>query len=115
MMTESQALERWCPFARVHVPAGLINRVAAAMRRIASKARLNGNIADAEYIEEQEADTHCIGSKCMAWRGSSDTMDLPEGVPPPSPNWDKDGPAGAVSHRQTWTLRTGYCGLAGRP
>lgn len=67
-MTEDHAKQLWRPFARVHVPAGLINRISGALRRIAQKARAQGNIADAEYIEEQEADTRCIASGCMAWQ-----------------------------------------------
>ncbi len=89
MTTARQALELWCPFVRVHVPAGVINRVSSALRRIAEKARGSGNIADAEYIEEQGRDTHCVAHHCMAWR----TLPIVDGQP----------------------VDRGYCGLAGRP
>lgn len=112
-MTESQAKQRWCPFVRVHVPAGLINRISSALRRIAHKARLSGNLLDAEYIEEQEADTHCIGSGCMAWRwfdGVSDDGAACDHIPTihaPRVSEPRQG--------RSLTERRGFCGLAGRP
>lgn len=86
-MTEEEAKTKWCPFARVHVPAGMINRVSRALKRIAAKMRAEGHdLRDAEFIEEQEADTRCLGSECMAWRAPNEAS------------------------------RTGgYCGLAGSP
>lgn len=46
-LTEAQAAERWCPFARVATGSGsapAVNRWGAA------------------------ADARCIGNRCMAWR-----------------------------------------------
>jgi hypothetical protein len=104
VMTEDQAKQLWCPFARVHVPAGVINRISSALRRIAKKARASGNISDAEYIEEQEADTRCIGSGCMAWREGRSPLPIGYRI-------DAEGNRTVTK----WSVEHGFCGLAGRP
>lgn len=75
-MTEEEAKTKWCPFARVGSEG--------------NRAFDVGNTI--------QADCHCIGSACMAWRWTL----LPI-----------LGDAGFVrGHRQT---DQGFCGLAGKP
>lgn len=94
LLTEQQARERWCPYARVHVPAGVINRVSAMLKRMAAKMRSEGrDLRDAEFIEEQQQDCNCIAAECMAWRWEEDIDRLRE---------VDEGPRG-------------YCGAFGRP
>jgi hypothetical protein len=57
-MFESEALKRWCPFARVS-PNGLV----AINRDEVGAAR----------------DCYCIASQCLAWRGLGEFLDRKKG------------------------------------
>ncbi len=62
MITESEAKEKWCPFARVGVHAG------------------SGGAAVNRYpVPEVQKDANCIGSACMAWRWRTP---VPPGITP---------------------------------
>jgi hypothetical protein len=92
IVTESEAKEKWCPFSRVAFPAGeSANRV--------SDVRLSMSGPDGEYFQRWQKDTHCIGSRCMAWRAQQRTIEDDFTVSPP--------------HRSV--TDTGYCGLSGEP
>jgi hypothetical protein len=57
----------------------------------------------------------CFGSGCMAWRASYETEYLPLNVEPDTPGWEKQGESegavgGAVSQRQRWRRKVGFCG-----
>lgn len=65
-MTETEAMQRWCPFSRVN--AGN-NRVEAENKDAALK-RLDS------YMR---ASTRCLGSACLAWRWQRD--DAPDSRP----------------------------------
>jgi len=70
-MTEDEAKTKWCPFVRIVS----VNHVLEAIRFM---------------DEDNEINTACIASECMAWRFlpcDPDTDDVPHG----------------------------YCGLAGKP
>jgi len=88
-MTEDEAKQKWCPFARVTVVGK-------------GDSELVGNRF--EHVEAEQGDfripdaSHCIGSKCMAWREVTRLIDA--GIDKPAP--------------QEVTLY-GYCGLAGKP
>jgi hypothetical protein len=76
-MTENEATQKWCPHARKYHSGGSFNRTD-------NDAKPGG--------------THCIGSKCMAWR------------------WVKDPLIAFVANGQPvpdYTGEHGYCGLAG--
>lgn len=65
VMTEEQAQQKWCPFARVLLPvhqAG--NRISTFHKALAAKS----GSSDVEHYAQQEADCNCLGSRCMAWR-----------------------------------------------
>lgn len=87
MMTEEEAKKKWCPMA---FPGGM-----AGCNR-------------AMPIDDGEARSLCIGSKCMAWRWSTEVATNSDSAgefkfnPAPGPN-DKDN------------LPRGYCGAFGRP
>jgi hypothetical protein len=70
IVTEAQAGKMWCPIARVHAPGNqMVNRFSTATMVMAVKeAARTGDERDLKYFQSQEADTHCIGSKCMLWR-----------------------------------------------
>lgn len=88
-MIEDEAKKLWCPFARVAVPSGHVNRIRTATKDMLAKP---GNERDREWHVQQERDTFCIGSACMAWRKTYNTSPVREPI--------EDG---------------GYCGLAGPP
>jgi hypothetical protein len=97
LLTEAKATECWCPFARVaFVGDTVMNRVSTFHQQLAQKQADRGDDRDLKYYQQQERDTHCVGSRCMAWRWA--------GYRPVSslttPNQDE-------AH--------GYCGLAGMP
>ncbi|HKJ75042.1 MAG TPA: hypothetical protein VKA19_13085 [Alphaproteobacteria bacterium] len=120
-LTEKEAREKWCPFAReVHGHGG--NRAAYGS---GSSADIEGEPGDAEQFGREMADMHpCISSDCMAWRWSdpeeeyySAYVGFQRRTKPEGDNWtDELGSAGGVIG---WTRpiknRRGYCGLAGRP
>lgn len=57
-MTEDEAKTKWCPFVRTGLTAGMA---------------VNRHVADAPGVWEGVYDeTRCIGSGCMAWRGSGE-------------------------------------------
>ena len=90
MMTEEQAVGRWCPFGRI----GWMHETAE-----------NG-VGGMTYNRDHEGngDPHslCLGSACMAWRWvSSLSVDRPDGI-------------NAIGGQRVSRTR-GYCGLAGRP
>lgn len=65
IVTEQQARQLWCPFARVSLPSNAAgNRVSTFHKQLAAKS----SPRDAEHYEQQEADCKCIASGCMAWR-----------------------------------------------
>lgn len=72
-VTEAEAKLKWCPQSRVAFPGGHVgNRPSSALIRFAQdEAARTGASQDSrelQYLLEQRADTHCIGSRCMWWR-----------------------------------------------
>jgi hypothetical protein len=49
-MKESEAMKKWCPFARVH--SGTLNYVTAANRNL---------------LDRDASKANCLASRCMAW------------------------------------------------
>lgn len=99
MMTEAQAKERWCPFARSLAIGGAANAVAAV------------NIAT---VKGEEYRPPCIASACMAWRwdNKQGLFNLTEG------HWQEPGTVYADSDVMQERIRhadpkVGRCGLAG--
>ena len=90
MMTEDEAKQKWCPFARVS--AVQENSVTPSFNRAATK----------EADTMTPAASKCIGSACMAWRWSL--------TQPPGTGFDAYG---RPNPRQP-DIR-GFCGLAGTP
>lgn len=90
-VTEYEAKQRWCPFARVVVAQG---RSLTAKKPLASGNRVSGPLApdgaSREDMTNPEA-SRCIASACMAWR------------------WDIE------RNRAGPEIDHGYCGLAGKP
>lgn len=58
MCTEKEAMERWCPLSRVHVPGD----PATAHNRV---ALMRGD--EWEHARKAPA-SYCVASACMAWR-----------------------------------------------
>lgn len=58
-MTEEEAATKWCPFARV---TDIDGKTAASNRW--------ENIDDEDDSFGPQANSYCLGSKCMAWRVS---------------------------------------------
>jgi len=93
LLTESEAAETWCPFARVVQRDERGNPAAAGNRE--PKHRPSPAVHDRAASDA----TACIGSRCMAWR------------------WF-DGPfTNEPEHvkRPLTDKRRGFCGLAGTP
>lgn len=68
IVTEEQAKEKWCPFARVLLPVHQVgNRISTFHMEVARKS----DPRDFEHYQRQVADCNCIGSRCMAWRFTS--------------------------------------------
>ncbi len=84
-MTEEEAKNKWCPFAR-----------AEAMRDKADSPRLAINRGSPIFVMMEA--TLCIGSACMAWRAVQT-------------GWTNPNPAGESEP----IYGSGYCGLAGKP
>lgn len=96
IVTEADAAQRWCPFARVLLPvhqAG--NRISTFHKECAQREANRGGPNDLKHYEQQERDCNCIGSRCMAWR------------------WAGYQPVPSVVHGQDEAH--GFCGLAGKP
>ena len=89
MLTEAEAKEKWCPFARVGVRGNNENQSDRDWRGVSfNRAILLNN--DKDNREYRTDWPKCIGSACMAWR----TREIA------SPNQSLDD---------------GFCGLAGKP
>ena len=58
-MTEAEALTKWCPFARA----------ICASDAPASYNRMDLGEGSHEWLNDKE--TCCVGTACMAWRGSA--------------------------------------------
>jgi hypothetical protein len=86
LLTETEAMKRWCPFARgaSRAPAG---------NSIASNRDHAGNV---------NASCLCITSNCMAWRWGPDAS-------------MKDGRLHAGHINGGEVIELGYCGAAGLP
>ena len=76
-MTEDEAKTKWCPQAQVSLAA-------------------NEYQSGEAWNKPNDAEWHCIGSGCMAWRWVLQGEETGDG----------DAPA---------RLTYGYCGLAGKP
>ncbi len=94
MLTEEQAKEKWCPFARVVIGDEV--------------ARASGNRFTSGHYHNEAA--RCLGSGCMLWKwGPAEFLRLDaNGNPDP----DLSGPS-------PWTYPKeesgrGYCGFGGR-
>lgn len=85
-MTEDDAKEKWCPFARVF-DTGSSNRVAA----------------DDDGPTAAAAGSECIASDCMAWRWAI------------SPKTIEQAAKSIITSPEGPKEPTGFCGLAGKP
>lgn len=56
MLTENEAKQRWCPFARV------------TLYPSHDGSAWNRSVVNSGERQRQEVATLCIGSACMAWR-----------------------------------------------
>lgn len=105
-MTEQEAKEKWCPFARVAFGWNEAFRdseqaVAATVNRCGEGHALS-------------ASTQCIGSACMAWRWNKEP--IPAGT-------DMIERTDRHARGDTFVIKAaahdipgeGYCGLAGKP
>lgn len=100
-MIESEAIKRWCPFARV----------VEQCKAVAAHNRVQGESIPVDEVGLPNG-SKCLGSACMAWRWSQKR----------NPDWkpDTSGWAGPGRHpADTPPLYVedrehGYCGLAGR-
>lgn len=110
VVTESEALKRWCPFARSPIQTRF---------GLSTGNRGIGSI-DKEWL--------CLASGCMAWRHTPDaweTTDKPLGAdedwsnpaPPDGDGWVLYGKhiGYAKWRRPAERSGYGYCGLAGKP
>ena len=99
-MTEDEARQKWCPFARVamisssDIECPPCNRLA---------------IDGVSGLEKNPAGARCIASDCMAWRQTA-TLWLREGVANPV-RAVGDTPA---PYQSKQVGSEGYCGLAGK-
>lgn len=102
-MTEDEAKQRWCPFARVVVAVG---RWVNAQKPLASGNRLSASVVPDGASREDMTNpgaSRCIASACMAWRWSSDFNEIVARHP------EAKTPAEIKSYAD------GFCGLAGKP
>lgn len=91
MISEYDAKNKWCPFARLSEMGGTYNRCGPA------------------------ANLECIGSQCMAWRWgpNEERKYVKRGEPPPTGDgWTILYPGAQL---ESWVrpIEQGYCGLAG--
>lgn len=91
-MTEEEARQKWCPFARCGDTAGC-NR--------------NGS--------EFELKPYCIASDCMAWRWWDTLSDDGTGVHMVPTAHRPRHPLNDPNFPRPLEERWGYCGLAGKP
>lgn len=97
-MTEDEAKQRWCPFAR---------KASLGTSREAVNRKRDGSPAD---------HSGCIASACMAWRWVDDWETSHTPPDPMTDDWMRAEAVAGVAH---WVRRVrrslGYCGLAGAP
>ncbi len=60
-MTESEALKKWCPFARAHWSGGV-------------ESSYQGNRYFGEDGKTSDPSTSCLASGCMVWRWDTETQ-----------------------------------------
>ena len=87
LVTEEEAKERWCPFARAY------ETVLLGDEETWRPATLNRTRSG-----RPDPDCSCIASQCMAWRWGPDDAALNERM-----------------HGRDAQPELGYCGLAGKP
>tara|TARA_Y100001947_G_scaffold155109_1_gene160575 strand:+ start:3282 stop:3569 length:288 start_codon:yes stop_codon:yes gene_type:complete len=92
MLTEKQALEKWCPFVR----AVATHAVSAEQTQISGDAPVFNRYALEPQIYPKG--TACIGSGCMAWRWFDQSQNYTENL---------------ATRERTQLPPVGYCGLAG--
>lgn len=93
LMTEEQAMRKWCPMARVVMPVNqTANRVATSLLKMVDDR-------DRDYFTEQAENCKCVASDCAMWRWGG--MRYLPGTTA------TDGGMNDEAH--------GYCGLAGKP
>lgn len=97
LLTEDQAREKWCPFARVAEPWRF------AGHESGQPASVNRG-SDGVMASDGVPNCCCIASKCAAWRGQEDARSAEAA----EAEFRKSGLRVLV----TWV---GYCGLAGEP
>lgn len=130
-MTEAEAKMKWCP----HVRLIAINNLAVFNNRIGDSKSIEtlSRIVkgDSTEIISVAGLTMCIASECMAWRWGQ-TIDGP--VVETRPMFLDDGSVFKVTHNEGWRvkkpaaregnggelervelIKTGYCGLSGKP
>ena len=96
MLTERQASECWCPFAKRMPYGGADDAAEIAMAGI-----------NPDYSDEMAALFPCIGSRCMAWRGEESESFKRRA----EAEFRKTG----ARLKPTSDDLVGYCGMAGRP
>jgi len=103
-MTEEEAKDRWCPFARCEGAYAYGNPVH-------NRAWDKGKVRDKDGPARKAAvllppASFCIGSACMAWRETqpSSFKMVPARNPTPEAMYEKRP-----------VVAEGYCGLAGKP
>jgi hypothetical protein len=105
LVTEEDAKEKWCPFARV-IERDCDGSTRARNRVVHLDAA--GNVL--KEITDTLAGTRCIGSACMAWRWEKSEAKAVEGYQTPdgqsiTTRWARIDPVDGA----------GFCGLAGKP
>jgi hypothetical protein len=113
MLTEEQAKEKWCPFARFNIVS----------RNMPSPGPMN-RAGDDRGEDMNPRQARCIGSQCMAWRRVPqyevhhhvNACRKPELDRPPGDGWQLQPEQNG--HNAYWTrenaIAKGYCGLAGQ-
>lgn len=101
LRTETEASEKWCPFARIWSYTESPNGGSGAYNRHPDGGSTNG----------VRAGCNCIASDCMAWQWFDR-----EGTPDQDKNLEDriDGKPTVPLHVPQ-EQRRGYCGLAGMP
>lgn len=112
-MTEDEAREKWCPFARVAV-----TEHSDMHASIASANRLPGTGGSAVDDPDLEwPSPRCIASDCMAWRKKLAVKwtDRNKGEPDPDPEiWGLINGDEGICEWRSYEPIQGYCGLAGQ-